>query len=306
MDLDYQQIINTIYDEIKSEPNLGKVATYIPVLGEVDISKFGVSLQTLDGKSYHAGDYQEDFSIQSIAKVLALALAYEYMGESIWERVDVEPSGMAFNSLVQLELENGIPRNPLINAGALVICDIIYSSCADPRDRLQSFIASTYEGLEVNFDERIAKSEKESGFRNYALINLMKSFGNIKNNVDEVIDLYFYLSSLKMSCETLSKAFLFLANKGESVNTGSQVISSEKNKRISAVMQTCGFYDEAGEFAFRVGLPGKSGVGGGIAAILPNKYAISVWSPGLNPKGNSYRGMQFLQRFTSATDKTIF
>jgi len=134
----------------------------------------------------------------------------------------------------------------------------------------------------------------------------MKSFGNIENEVDEVIDLYFHLSSIKMSCETLAKAFLFLANKGKSLVSDEQIISATKNKRISAIMQSCGFYDEAGEFAFSVGLPGKSGVGGGIVAILPNKYAISVWSPNLNAKGNSYRGLKFLKRFTSATDKTIF
>ena len=306
MQIDYQKIINTLYAEIKAAPNQGKVATYIPALGEVDENKFGISLQTIDGQSYQAGDYAEPFSIQSIAKVLALALAYEFIGEKIWDRVGLEPSGMAFNSLIQLELENGIPRNPLINAGAIVLCDIIYSNCSTPKDRLLNFIQNLLTDTEITYDAYIAKSEKETGFRNYALINLMKSFGNIDNEVEAVIDLYFNLSSIKMSCETLAKSFLFLANKGQCLASGKQLVSSVKTKRINAIMQSCGFYDEAGEFAFSVGLPGKSGVGGGIVAILPNKYAISVWSPKLNDKGNSYRGLQFLKQFTSATNRTIF
>lgn len=306
MQIDYQKIINTLYAEIKAAPNQGKVATYIPALGEVDENKFGISLQTIDGQSYQAGDYAEPFSIQSIAKVLALALAYEFIGEKIWDRVGLEPSGMAFNSLIQLELENGIPRNPLINAGAIVLCDIIYSNCSTPKNRLINFIQNLLTDTEITYDAYIAKSEKETGFRNYALINLMKSFGNIDNEVEAVIDLYFNLSSIKMSCKTLAKSFLFLANKGQCLASGKQLVSSVKTKRINAIMQSCGFYDEAGEFAFSVGLPGKSGVGGGIVAILPNKYAISVWSPKLNDKGNSYRGLQFLKQFTSATNRTIF
>ena len=306
MNPDYQEIINTIYTDLKNEPNHGKIATYIPALGEVDPNKFGVSLQTIDGKSYNAGDSNEPFSIQSIAKVLALSLAYEFIGVKIWKRVGVEPSARAFNSLMQLELENGIPRNPLINPGAIVICDIIYSNCSTPKNRLNNFILNLVKNEDITFDEYIAKSEKETGFRNYSLVNLMKSFGNIDNEVEDVIDLYFHLCSVKMSCETLSKAFLFLANKGKCKTSDKQIISAVKNKRINAIMQTCGFYDEAGEFAFSVGLPGKSGVGGGIVAILPNKYAISVWSPNLNEKGNSYRGLEFLKRFTSMTDKTIF
>jgi len=304
--IDYQDIIDTSFREVLDGPNDGKVATYIPALGEVDVNKFGIYLQTIDGKSYHAGDYNEAFSIQSIAKVLALTLAYKFVGEKIWKRVGVEPSGMAFNSLIQLELENGIPRNPLINAGAIVICDIICSHCTSPKKRLIDFIRNLTEGDDIHYDEYIAKSEKETGFRNYALINLMKSFGNIQNEIDDVIDLYFHFSSIKMSCETLAKVFLFLANHGKVLPSEEQIISYEKSKRISAIMETCGFYDEAGEFAFSVGLPGKSGVGGGIVAILPNKYAISVWSPNLNVKGNSYRGLQFLKKFTSSTKKTIF
>jgi len=303
---DYQKIIDSIYDEIVSEPSLGQIATYIPALAEVDDSKFGVSLHTVDGNSYHAGDYSESFSIQSIAKVLALSLAYEFIDEDIWQRVDVEPSGMTFNSLIQLELENGIPRNPFINAGAIVICDIIYSHCSTPKQRLLNFIRKLANDSTIQYDEQIAQSEKETGFRNLAMINLMKSFGNIKNEVEDVIDLYFHLCSIKMSSATVAKLFLYIANDGKILETGEQVISAIKSKRITAIMQSCGFYDEAGEFAFKVGLPGKSGVGGGIVAVLPDHYAITVWSPKLNPKGNSYRGMQFLERFTTRTNKTIF
>ena len=213
---------------------------------------------------------------------------------------------MAFNSLIQLELENGIPRNPLINAGAIVVCDIICSHCKSPKDQIINFIKDLAPEDDIQYDSHIAKSEKETGFRNYALINLMKAFGNIQNDVEEVLDIYFHLSSIKMNCVTLSKVFLFLANNGASSEHGKNIISSSKSKRINAIMQSCGFYDEAGEFAFNVGLPGKSGVGGGIIAILPRNYSISVWSPKLNPKGNSYRGFEFLREFTTATQHTIF
>lgn len=304
--IDYREIIDSTFQEIKNAPNKGEIATYIPALGEVDIDKFGISLLTTDGKSYNAGDYNELFSIQSVAKVLALSLAYEYIGEKIWDRVGVEPSGMAFNSIIQLELENGIPRNPLINAGAIVICDIIMSNCSNPSKRIIDFIQILSPESIIHYDERIAQSEKETGFRNFAIINLMKSFGNIENDVNDVLDLYFHLSSIKMSCETLAKVFVFLANCGKSIHSDNQIMSAQKSKRISAIMETCGFYDEAGEFAFSVGLPGKSGVGGGIVAILPHQYAISTWSPRLNAKGNSYRGLEFLKKFTSQTNKTIF
>lgn len=304
--MDCQKIIDKVYAEIKAGDNLGQVAAYIPELSKVDPEKFGICLTTIDGKQYSAGDAGETFSIQSIAKVLSLSLAFACVGEPIWKRVDVEPSGTAFNSLLQLESEGGIPRNPMINAGAIVVCDILCGFFDNPKKELIEFIRRVAHQPAIEYAGDIASSEKLTGYRNFALINYLKSFGNIHNNIEQVIDLYFNLCSIKMSCAELSRTFLFLANNGVQHESGEVILDASKTKRINAVMQTCGFYDEAGEFAYRVGLPGKSGVGGGIAAILPNEYAIAVWSPRLNKKGNSYRGMKFLESFTTETESSIF
>ena len=304
--MDCQKVIDKVYAEIKAGDNLGQVAAYIPELSKVDPEKFGICLTTIDGKQYSAGDAGETFSIQSIAKVLSLSLAFACVGEPIWKRVDVEPSGTAFNSLLQLESEGGIPRNPMINAGAIVVCDILCGFFDNPKKELIEFIRRVAHQPAIEYAGDIASSEKLTGYRNFALINYLKSFGNIHNNIEQVIDLYFNLCSIKMSCAELSRTFLFLANNGVQHESGEVILDASKTKRINAVMQTCGFYDEAGEFAYRVGLPGKSGVGGGIAAILPNEYAIAVWSPRLNKKGNSYRGMKFLESFTTETESSIF
>lgn len=304
--MDYRSIIEGIYEEVRQLPDPGRVATYIPELANVSPDKFGVHLSTLDGTSCGSGDFQEKFSIQSIAKVLSLTMAYDRLDSELWERVGVEPSGTAFNSLVQLEYEHGKPRNPLINAGAIVVCDILYSLLQNPKDDFLAFVRKLAQNPTIDYSERIAQSEFEAGYRNRALINLMKSFGNIENSVDEVLDFYFSLCSIEMTCEELSKTFLFLANDGIIPATGEQVLTLSRSKRVNAIMMTCGFYDEAGEFSFRVGLPGKSGVGGGIAAVHPEHYAIAVWSPRLNEKGNSFKGMRFLEQFTTATGLSLF
>ncbi|PHN05378.1 glutaminase [Flavilitoribacter nigricans] len=304
--MDCQKIIDRVYAEVKAGENLGQVAAYIPELSKIDPDRFGICLTSIDGRQYRAGDAEEPFSIQSIAKVLSLSLAFACIGEPIWKRVDVEPSGTAFNSLLQLESENGIPRNPLINAGAIVVCDILCGYFREPKKELINFIRRAANQPDIDYAADIAASEKSTGYRNFALINYLKSFGNIHNDIDQVIDLYFNLCSIKMNCVELSHTFLFLANNGVQLESGETLLDSSRTKRINAIMQTCGFYDEAGEFAYRVGLPGKSGVGGGITAILPNEYAIAVWSPRLNKKGNSYRGMKFLERFTTETESSIF
>lgn len=304
--MDCQKIIDQIYAEVKAEDNLGEVARYIPELSKVSPEKLGVCLTTIDGRQFVAGDANEPFSIQSIAKVLSLSLAFSCIGDPIWERVDVEPSGTAFNSLLQLESEGGIPRNPLINAGAIVVCDILCGFFEQPKQELIQFIRRAANRESIDYAPNIATSERSTGFRNMALINYLRSFGNIHNDIEQVIDLYFNLCSIKMSCTELSRTFLFLANSGVQPQSNEGLLDSSKAKRINAIMQTCGFYDEAGEFAYRVGLPGKSGVGGGIAALLPKEYTIAVWSPRLNKKGNSYRGMKFLERFTTETESSIF
>ncbi|NGP86813.1 glutaminase [Fodinibius halophilus] len=304
--MDYQQIIHNISEQIRGIPCQGEVASYIPELSKVPSNKFGVHLSTLDGEDFSFGNSDESFSIQSISKVIALTLAFNLGGNDIWTRVGVEPSGNPFNSLVQLEYEKGIPRNPFINSGALVISDLLISILEEPKKDFLHFVRSISENHSISYNHRIAKSEKRHGHRNAALVNLMKSFGNITNNVEEVLDFYYYQCSLEMTCKELAHTFLLYANRGLSPSSGEQIITASKAKRINAIMQTCGFYDQSGDFTFKVGLPGKSGVGGGIGAVNPGVYSIAVWSPPLNKKGNSVRGMQFLERLTTETKSSIF
>ena len=301
-----KEIMTSIYTEVKALPLKGKRALYIPELATVNPEKFGVFISSIDERSLGLGDYQEKFSIQSIAKVLSLCLAYSLVGEKIWDRVGVEPSGTAFNSLLQLEADNGIPRNPFINAGAMVVADVLVSELDHPKEEFLEMVRKISNNATLNYSSTIAQSEKEVGYRNIALCHFLKSLNNINNTPDEVLDFYFDLCSIEMTCEELTNLMLFLANNGKSVHNEHQVISGTQSKRINALMQTCGFYDESGEFAFKVGLPGKSGVGGGIIAIYPNKYAVSVWSPILNEKGNSHKGMEFLERLTTQTQLSIF
>ena len=304
--MNYTKLFSKIYAEIQQVKNVGKVANYIPELGTVDPNKFGVHLTTIDSQHFSFGNSDEKFSIQSIAKVLSLVMAYNFEGEKLWERVGVEPSETPFNSFVQLENFNGIPRNPLINSGALVIADVLVSRLKNPKKEFLQFVRDLSKNQKINYSEIIATSEKETGYRNAALINLMKSYGNIKNNIEVVLDFYFHLCSIEMTCKELSQTFLFLAYYGKNPITNEVVLNTSRSKRINAIMQLCGFYDEAGEFTFKVGLPGKSGVGGGIVAVHPNKYSIAVWSPPLNKNGNSTKGLKFLELFTTETETSIF
>ena len=304
--VDYQNVFAEIAEDLTQSHEEGAVASYIPELGKIDPAKLGIHLTTIEQQDFSFGDSNEKFSIQSISKVLSLTLALKLMGKDVWERVGVEPSGSAFNSLVQLEYEQGIPRNPFINAGAIVICDILVTHLNNPKVELLEFIRKTSGIDTINYCSKVACSEQQTGYRNYALAYFMKSFGNIHNDVDAVLDLYFHLCSIEMTCKELSQTFLFLASGGVNPITGEFIISLERTKRINSVMQMCGFYDEAGEFAFKTGLPGKSGVGGGIVAIHPGKFCVAVWSPKLNANGNSYKGMKVLEAITTKTQSSIF
>ena len=304
--VNYEKVLHNVYHFVKEGDSLGGVAKYIPELAKVDPNKFGVALLSVDQEAYGFGDWQEKFSIQSISKVLSLCMAYRLLGDTIWERVGVEPSGNAFNSLVQLEFNNGIPRNPLLNGGAMVICDMLISHLKDPLNEFLAFVREISSNKDISYSSSVAESEEIYGFRNKALCNFIKSFGNIKNHPKVVLDFYFKMCALEMSCQSLTKAFLFLASSKFKTHQGDGILTISQAKRINAIMQTCGFYDESGEFSFKVGLPGKSGVGGGIIALHPEKYCIAVWSPKLNEKGNSYKGMRFLEMFTTETKLSIF
>lgn len=303
-----QAMLDEIHDSLRARTREGKVADYIPQLGRIDPDKLGLAVQMVDGQAFFAGDADETFSIQSVSKVFTLTLALGKIGNELWTRVGREPSGTAFNSIVQLEHEQGIPRNPFINAGAIVVADTILSGHR-PREAIGEilrFVRFLADDDDIVVDSQIARSETATGFRNAALANYMRSFGNLRHPVDQVLGVYFHHCAIAMSCRQLARSGLFLANKGRSPVTGYKVVSEERARRINALMLTCGHYDGSGDFAFRVGLPGKSGVGGGILAIVPGKASIAVWSPGLNAIGNSLLGSLALESIAGRMGWSVF
>ncbi len=293
---------------MRQRPDRGEVASYIPQLARVDPSAFGLVVVDTDGNVAAAGDSEVPFSIQSISKVFTLTLALGKIGDRLWSRVGREPSGSRFNSIVQLEYERGIPRNPFINAGAIAVTDLILSG-HQPREalgeilRFMQFLAGD---PSIMIDEAVAASEKATGFRNIALANYMKSFGVLENPVDYTLGVYFHHCAIAMTCRQLAMAGRFLAQFGRNPATGLPVVPPERARRINAIMLTCGHYDGSGEFAYRVGLPGKSGVGGGILAIAPAKASIAVWSPGLDAVGNSHLGRIALEALSKRMGWSIF
>ena len=304
--MEFQDILDSIYKEVNQIENTGKVADYIPELAKIDAEKFGISLIDCNQNVYSVGNASESFSIQSISKVLTTALIFSKIGNDLWTRVGYEPSGNAFNSLIQLEYEKGIPRNPFINAGALVIADLMLEHFENPKALFLDFARELSENQNINYNQKVIQSEKENGYRNAALVNFIKSFNNIKHQPEEVLDFYYHQCSLEMGCEDLAKCFQVFANNGIIPKTKNKFLTSSQCKRMNALMQMCGFYDQAGEFTFKVGLPGKSGVGGGVVAIFPNQYTVAVWSPKLNKKGNSFYGLETLERLTTRTETSIF
>lgn len=303
--MQYQKILNAIAFEASKTKERGVVASYIPELSKIDAKKFGISLLDEHGTFFESGDTNELFSIQSISKVLTLSLAFTLVGDDLWKRVDVEPSGDPFNHLSLLEHENGIPRNPLINAGAIVVADILISHLNNPKQEFLEYVRKIAGDTSLDYDLKVARSEKRTGFKNHAAAYLIKSYGNLENDVDTVLDFYFHQCALAMTCQQLVKVFYIFANRGKCLKQHPYLTLAQV-KRINALMLTCGFYDEAGEFAFEVGLPGKSGVGGGIVALLPEKFCVATWSPGLNLKGNSKLGMEALEKLTTKTGLSIF
>ena len=303
--MQFQPLLEEIVATLR--PRLGQagtVADYIPALARVPETQFGIALRSCDGLEAHAGDSTTPFSIQSISKLFALTLGMRELGEALWERIGREPSGNPFNSLVQLEAEHGIPRNPFINAGALAVTDRL-ASRFDVKVEMLALLSSLC-GEPVGFDEEVAASEAATGFRNAALANFMKSFGRIDNDVGAVLDVYFHACAVRMSCLQLARAAGFLCRDGAHPYTGRQLLTERQARRVNALMLTCGTYDAAGEFAFRIGLPCKSGVGGGIVAVVPDRLTLCVWSPALDSTGNSLLGMEALELFTARTGLSVF
>jgi glutaminase len=304
--MNYADVLSQIHDELRPIIGQGQVPTYIPELAKVSPFQFGMAVVGIDGQEFTVGDAYVPFSIQSISKLFTLVMALQLEGDRVWERVGREPSGTPFNSLIQLEAEAGKPRNPFINPGALVCTDILCTRYAVPENAVVEFLRPLADNPHIHYNQAVAASERRSAHRNAAMAHLMKAFGNLNNSVDDVLDAYCRHCAIDMSCIELARASTFLAHGGTRRDGHADIIGTGMAKRINALMLTCGTYDAAGDFAYRVGLPAKSGVGGGIVAVMPGECAICVWSPGLEPSGNSLAGSLALERFTALTGRSIF
>lgn len=306
--MDLTPTLERIAERVRPHLAEGKVAGYIPALARVDPQRFGIAVVSVDGRVSTAGDARVPFSIQSISKVFTLTLALDKVGSQLWERVGREPSGSSFNSIVQLEREAGIPRNPFINAGAIAVTDVLLEGRPPQAviDEILAFLRRRADDPAVAIDQEVAASEAATGHRNYSLAHFLASFRRLRNPVDDALSVYFHQCALSMDCVQLARAGLFLASAGHDPLTGDKVVAPERARRINALMLTCGHYDASGDVAFRIGLPGKSGVGGGILAIVPKRAAIAVWSPGLNANGNSHAGTIALEMLAAETGWSVF
>jgi glutaminase len=303
-----ETILGEIAGRMARAPERGRVAAYIPELAKIDPGQFGIAVAMVDGQVLTAGDADTPFSIQSVSKVFTLTLALGKVGDALWRRVGREPSGSAFNSIVQLEYEHGIPRNPFINAGAIVVADTLLVG-QQPKGALAeivSFVRLLADDEAIAIDPEVARSEAASGHRNAALANFLRACGNLEHAPEPVLGVYFHHCAIAMTCRQLALAGRYLANAGRIAAGGGQIVSAERARRINALMLTCGHYDGSGDFAFRVGLPGKSGVGGAILAVAPRRAAVAVWSPGLNAVGNSLLGSLALEQLVKATGWSVF
>lgn len=302
-----QRLLEEVAEECRPLASQGLLADYIPALAGVPADAFAIAVSRLDGDEPAVGDADLTMSVQSIAKVFTLTLAMQKIDDMsvLWDRVGREPSGTSFNSLVQLEHERGIPRNPFINAGAIVVADHLREVCDDPRGELLELVGDLV-GEEVEIDEDVWASERETGDRNRAIANLMASFGNLRNPVEDVLDDYFRQSALRLTPRQLARAVRYLANDGVDPRTGRKVLDPTQSRRVAALLLTCGTYDAAGEFAFQVGIPCKSGVGGAIVGIVPDRLAVCVWSPPLDRYGNSFAGTASLTRLATHAGFSVF
>jgi glutaminase len=302
-----QPLLDEVASSARSVIGRGKVADYIPALARISPDKFGMVVCGVDGSEFATGDADETFSIQSLSKVFALILALETVGpNALWKRVGREPSGSAFNSLVLLESERGLPRNPFINAGAIVVTDTITAHSVSPILQLLGLVRRLATNPKIYLDETVARSEAETGHRNAAIAHLLKSQGNLEAVVEDVLAAYYRQCAIAMTCRDLARSFLPLANGGIHPLNGEKMMTPLRAKRINSLLLTCGLYDGVGNFAFRVGIPAKSGVGGGIVGVIPGKYSICVWSPELDQMGNSLAGTRALELFSRKTKLSIF
>ena len=305
--MDYRALFEDVTRAVQPVLAGGQVAQYIPALASVDPGRFGLAISDVNTrlKPRGTGDWLEPFSIQSLSKVFTLALVLAADGDALWSRVGKEPSGAPFNSLAQLEREHGIPRNPFVNAGALVVTDRLLTLTGDARGALRDFLRAESGNPRIDFDTEVAFCESRHGHRNAALAHLLADHGRLDNPVPDVLDHYFWQCSLAMNCRDLARAAGFLARHGLRADA-SRLLTRSEAKRVNAVMLVGGTYDAAGEFAHRVGLPAKSGVGGGIIAVIPGRCTLCTWGPALDQHGNSTAGITALDTLTTLTGWSIF
>lgn len=302
-------IIKLAYEYSKQFTHLGETANYIPELEKADVNDLGVYLIGLDGQEYGAGNYEKKFTIQSISKVLVLTLALMDNGaDKVFDKIGVEATGDPFNSIVRLEVKNlQKPLNPMINAGAIATTSLILGENKQEKmNRIMAFtrLASGNPGIKIN--EEVYTSESKTGDRNRSLAYFMKSCGTIDGNVEELVDIYFRQCAMEMTCKDLARIGTLYANKGVSPLTGEQIIPREICRIVMGIMMTCGLYDASGEFAVNVGIPSKSGVGGGILSAVPGKIGIGVYGPALDQKGNTIGGIEILKYLSKELELSIF
>ena len=303
---DLTALLHQLLTECRPLYAQGKVANYIPALAQVAPQHAAVAVATLDGQVYSAGDAQQNFSLQSISKIFGLVMAMNRLDDELWRRVNMEPSGQPFNSIVQLEWEQGIPRNPVINAGAILVADVLVSHYSASKTAFLTFLRRLTGEENIYADQQVYLSELEHGNRNAALAYLMKSFGNIEAEVPLVLEHYFHQCATSINCVQLARSLLFLANRGVQPHSEEQICSRRDAHRVNAILSTSGMYDQSGEFAFQVGLPAKSGVGGAIVAIVPQFGVITAWSPPLNRFGNSVVAMQLIRQLADELGLSLF
>lgn len=303
---EFHSLLEQVRDDVRPSLGLGQVAQYIPALARVPTDKFGMAIYNLRGEHASVGDAHEAFSIQSISKLFATALAFQVVGDELWRRVGKGATSGRFDSFGELEFDAGVPRNPFINAGALVVADILCSRFVQGEEALVQFLRVVSGNRDVRYDLRVARSERDNAHRNLAIAHLIRSYGNLENEPDAVVDSYCRQCAIEMTCVDLARAVSFLANRGALPWSGESILNRTAAARLSALMATCGTYDAAGEIMFRVGLPAKSGVGGGIVAVLPGELGLCVWSPPLDASGNSVAGTLALERFSKAYGRSIF
>ncbi len=305
---DLKAIVADIGARMAGELERGKVADYIPELAKANLNHFGIAVVPLGEAPVVAGDADLPFSIQSISKVFSLTLALERAGATLWQRVGREPSGDPFNSIVQLEHEHGVPRNAFINPGAIVVADVILEG-RDPATAIAEILAlcrRLADDETISIDADVAASEARTGARNRALAHFIAAEGNLRNPVENVLEVYFNHCALEMTCRQLAMAGRYLASSGYIDGDEDPVVTPERARRINALMVTCGQYDASGEFAYRVGIPAKSGVGGGILGIVPGVASIAAWCPGLDEKGNSLLATRAFEELARATGWSVF